>query len=82
MSSIRLTETGSNPTDSPDGTTQLYAKTDGKLYIKREENTAVTIDDSSVGKGKVGQVVYEHTSSGTDFNTFSSPSSSSPGITL
>jgi len=59
MSSIRFTETGSNPTDSPDGQIQMYAKTDGKLYVKRADNTAYTVDDSSVSKGKVLQVVEQ-----------------------
>jgi hypothetical protein len=35
----------------------MYAKTDGKLYVKRADDTAYTVDNSSVSKGKVLQVV-------------------------
>jgi len=70
MSSIRFTETGSNPTDSPDGQIQMYAKTDGKLYVKRADNTAYIVDDSSVSKGKVLQVTnHPFTGTGTSAST-------------
>ena len=98
MSSIRLTETGSNPTDSPDGTTQLYAKTDGKLYVKRGENSAVSITDSSTpaSTGKTLQVkqtvldkhiahssgITSYTEVDTDYRLLITPASTSNKILL
>jgi hypothetical protein len=55
MSSLRLVEQGSAPSDSPSGEVQIYAKTDGKLYTKRGTNSESIVATTGL-VGKVLQV--------------------------
>ena len=57
MSAIRLTELGSTPADSASGQSQIYAKTDGKLYTKRADNAETPVQTGEDQVGKVLNVV-------------------------
>tara|TARA_R100000808_G_C2155151_1_gene166916 strand:- start:9219 stop:9881 length:663 start_codon:yes stop_codon:yes gene_type:complete len=61
VSSIRLREQSTAPADAASGQVQMYAKTDGELYVKQggnsEQNLATASDISELSLGQVLNVV-------------------------
>ena len=64
MSTIRFKEQSTTPADASAGQVQMYAKTDGELYVKQggnsEQNLATASDISGLSLGKVLQVIESY----------------------
>ena len=67
MSAIRLTEVASTPSDSASGQTQIYAKTDGKIYTKRADNAESSVQ---TGEDQVGKILSVQSKSSQDVTSF------------